>query len=126
MLIGTLARSFHRYLFDPIEERGTRLALNRFEIFLVVLLSLALMVAISLIAGPSKYPHMPWIVAGMIFSILIFSGKRKIILGFALLIVTARAAIGLVRPTHLLIFLIITGACGITSWLLLRDEFRLR
>jgi hypothetical protein len=122
MLIGALVRSFHRYLFGPIEERNTRLLLNRFEIFLAIVLAVALMVAISLIAGPFKYPHMPWIVTGIIFSILIFSKKRRITLGVALALVTARAAIGLAN--HFPIFLAITAACGITSWLLLRDEFR--
>jgi hypothetical protein len=126
MLIGALVRSLHRFLFDPIEERDTGHALNRFDIFLVGLLALALMVAISLIDGPSKYRHMPWIVSGVIFSIFVFSNKRKIIFGAALALVTARAAIGLARPEHFLIFLIFTGACGLASWFLIRDEFRRR
>ncbi|HZI55405.1 MAG TPA: hypothetical protein VFF39_01455 [Verrucomicrobiae bacterium] len=124
MLIGALARSLHRYLFDPIEEKGTRLPLNRFEIFLSAVLAFALMVAISLMGGPSKYHRPPWIVVGVIFSILVFSAKRKTILGVALAIVTARAAIGLADPAHFLIFFAITGGCGITSWLLLREGFR--
>jgi len=56
MLIGTLARSLHRYLFDPIEKKGTTFLLNRLEFLLTTVLTLALMTAMAYFSGPWD-PH---------------------------------------------------------------------
>jgi hypothetical protein len=128
-MLGAWMRTLGRYLFDPIEERGRTLPINRFDLILSCVLALALMAAIAYFSEPwnphNRYRYLADVV--IIGSILLFSRNRRIISGLAVAFVTMRLVVGgliLRAGTHFLLFLVLTIVGGTVAWWLLRTGMR--
>lgn len=117
-------RSLNEYLFDPINDKGTILPVNRFEILLSCILAVALMVAMILFGEPWGHHSRNLLIGVGVTTLIVFSltRRRRVVLAIALVLTAARAILGgVLMGQHVFLFISLGLALGIMGWLLGKD-----
>ena len=112
-----------RYAFDRIQEDGKTLPFTRFDLFLSIVLAVALMAAASYTAAsPTEWTTFKATAfAGVVLSVSFCAQNRRPVFGGAAGIMALRFAIGLLTGSHLAALVIGATLCAMIAWLFLRS-----
>lgn len=110
------------FIFARIEEKGQILPGTRWDIFLSLILALAMMAAIGYSAQPHGWTVKRGLIVGATAVIVAcFAQNLKVALGGAFCVVASRMAIGLFTGQHAMTFAVGTIAAICGAWTCLRD-----
>jgi hypothetical protein len=103
-------------------SRGETLPFTRWDIFLSVILAIALMAAVAYSAEPIGGWSLKrsLLVGATVIFVLCAAQNRKVAFGCAFALITLRMGIGVLIGPHTLAFVAGTIGAGCAAWLLLR------
>lgn len=123
VLKHSFMRSVRRFLFAKMEgKRSETLPFTRWDIFLSVILAIALMAAMAYSLEPQGWTlKSALLVASTVLAVICCAQNRKVALGCAFGLVALRMATGILSGSHFIFFAVGAIAAGCAAWLCLRN-----